>query len=113
MKLAAILAAAMLAAAPASADVLLGAGCGGAQTVIAPASNTKSGTRIVIVKSACEGPRREVIHTLAPGEPMQTTILIRKAPKAPDARGSGNVIRVRDRNDFTGGSQARILRVGD
>lgn len=110
MKLAAILAAAMLAAAPASADVLLGAGCGGAQTVIAPASNAKSGTRIVIVKSACEGPRREVIHTLAPGEPMQSTILIRKAPKA---AGTGNVIRVRDRNDFTGGSQARILRVGD
>lgn len=112
MKFAAIFAAAVAIAAPASADVLLGAGCGGSQTLVT-AGAAKGGTQLVIVRgSACEGPRREVVHTLEPGKPVSTTIIVRRG--AGETSGNQKVVRVGDRRaDFGGSSQARVVRVGN
>lgn len=111
MKFAAILIAAAFIAAPASADVLLGSGCGGSQTLVTSGA-AKGGTQVVIVRgSGCEGPRRQVIHTLEPGKPVSTTIVIHRA--SGQASGNQKVIRTADgRADFGSSSQARIVRVG-
>lgn len=110
MKLAATLIAALLMAAPASAEVLLGGGCGG-QTIVSTSGNTGKGTQVVIVTGGCaaQGPRREVIHTLTPGEPMKTTIVIRRQG---GTGGGPAVINVAKAIEAGGGSsQARIVRV--
>jgi hypothetical protein len=111
MKRSALLMFAALIATPASAEVLLGAGCSGAQTFISTSDPARKGPRIVILSGGCaaEGPRREVIHTMSPGEPMRTTILIRNQGGA--AAGGPAVIDVARAIETGTTGQTRIVRV--
>lgn len=110
MKLAILLAAICAFAAPASAQQLAGANCSKAAQL--DVSDMAKGGVIIITGPCAEaGPAREVIHVARPGEPMATTVVIRRKEGA--ASQQSGVIKVSDRGGFSGSTQARIIRVGD
>lgn len=108
MKLAILLAAACALTAPALAQPLAGGSCSKAAEL--DVSNMAKGGVIVITGPCADaGPAREIIHIARPGEPMATTVVIRR--REGGASQQGAVIKVSDRQDFSGSSQARIVRV--
>ena len=108
MKLAILLAAACALAAPAFSQTLAGANCSKSAEVNV-SDMTKGGVIIITGPCAQAGPAREVIHMARPGEPMATTVIIRRREGASSQQGA--VIKVSERGDFSGSSQARIIRV--
>lgn len=105
MKLAILLAAVFALAAPALAE----GNC--SKAVQLDVSEMTEGSVIVITGPCAEaGPAREVIHVARPGEPMATTVVIRR--KQGEASQQSSVIKVSERSDFSGSTQARIIRVG-
>lgn len=110
MKLAILLAAACALAAPAIAQPLAGGDCSKAAQL--DVSNMSKGGVIIITGPCAEaGPAREVIHIARPGEPMATTVVIRR--REGGASQQSAVIKVSDRKGFSGSTQARIIRVGE
>lgn len=107
MKLALLLAAACALAAPAFAQTLAGANCSKA-TQLDVSDLTTGGVIIITGPCAEAGPAREVIHMARPGEPMATTIVIRRRQ---GGSSQTRVVNVADKPDFGAGSQARIIRV--
>lgn len=108
MKLAILLAAACVLALPAFSQPLAGGDCSKAAQL--DVSEMTNGGVIIITGPCAEaGPAREVIHVARPGEPMATTVVIRRR-EGTSAQQSA-VIKVADRGDFSGSSQARIIRV--
>lgn len=90
------------------------AGIASAETARAcPGSNilipahTGKGTQTVIVSGSCA---REIVHTLRPGEPVSTTLIVRRTGK-----GGGQAAHIRlddqSKRDFNSSSSARIIRV--
>lgn len=110
MKLAILLAATCALAAPAFSQTLSGGDCSKAAQLDVSSMN-KGGVIIITGPCAEAGPAREVIHITRPGEPMATTVVIRRRSGA--ASGGSDVIRVSDRAGFSASSQARLIRVGD
>ena len=110
MKLAILLAAACALALPALAQPLAGGNCSKAAQLDV-SDMAKGGVIIITGPCADAGPAREVIHVGRPGEPMVTTVVIRRKDGAV-SRQSG-VIKVSDRAGFSGSTQARIIRVGE
>lgn len=110
MKLAILTAALGALAAPALAQPLAGGDC--SKAVQLDVSGMTEGGVIIITGPCAEaGPAREVIHVARPGEPMATTVVIRR-PEGASSQQSA-VIKVSDRAGFSSSSQARIIRVGD
>ncbi|PKP80272.1 MAG: hypothetical protein CVT79_15540 [Alphaproteobacteria bacterium HGW-Alphaproteobacteria-18] len=110
MKLAILLTAMIALAAPAIAQPLAGGDCSKAAQL--DVSNMSKGGVIIITGPCAEaGPAREVIHMARPGEPMATTVVIRRREGASSQQSA--VIKVSDRKGFSGSTQARIIRVGD
>lgn len=108
MKLAILLAAACALALPALSQPLAGGNC--SKAVQLDVSEMTNGGVIIITGPCAEaGPAREVIHVARPGEPMATTVVIRRREGASAQQSA--VIKVSDRGDFSGSSQARIIRV--
>lgn len=103
---------AALAALPASAlaQPLAGGDCSKAAQ-LEVSGLTKGGVIIITGPCADVGPAREVIHVARPGEPMVTTVVIRQKEGASTRQDA--VIRVTDRNGFSGSSQAKLIRVGN
>ncbi|ABI78795.1 hypothetical protein HNE_3269 [Hyphomonas neptunium ATCC 15444] len=110
MKLAILLAATCALAAPAFAQGLAGANCSKAAQLDV-SDMEKGGVIIITGPCADAGPAREVIHMARPGEPMATTVVIRRRDAGASQQSA--VIKVSDRAGFSGSSQARIIRVGD
>jgi len=108
MKLAILLAAACVLALPALSQPLAGGNCSKA-VQLDVSEMTKGGVIIITGPCAEAGPAREVIHVARPGEPMATTVVIRRREGASAQQSA--VIKVSDRGDFSGSSQARIIRV--
>lgn len=110
MKLAILLAAACALTLPALAQSLAGGNC--SKSVQLDVSEmTKGGVVVITGPCADAGPAREVIHVARPGEPMATTVVIRRREGASTQQSA--VIKVADRAGFSGSSQARIIRVPD
>jgi len=110
MKLAILLAAACVLALPAFSQPLAGGDCSKA-VQLDVSEMTKGGVIIITGPCADAGPAREVIHVARPGEPMATTVVIRRKDGAPSEQ--SGVIKVSDRSGFSSSSQARIIRIGD
>lgn len=108
MKLAILLAAACVLALPALSQPLAGGNCSKA-VQLDVSEMTKGGVIIITGPCAEAGPAREVIHVARPGQPMATTVVIRRREGASAQQSA--VIKVSDRGDFSGSSQARIIRV--
>ncbi|AXE65675.1 hypothetical protein HPO_15036 [Hyphomonas polymorpha PS728] len=108
MKLAILLAAASALALPAFSQPLAGGNCSKA-VQLDVSEMTKGGVIVITGPCAEAGPAREVIHVARPGEPMATTVVIRRR-EGVSAQQSA-IIKVSDRGDFSGSSQARIIRV--
>ncbi|MGE6697116.1 hypothetical protein ACQKH5_05440 [Hyphomonas sp. NPDC076900] len=108
MKLAILLAAACALALPALSQPLAGGNCSKA-VQLDLSEMTKGGVIIITGPCAEAGPAREVIHVARPGEPMATTVVIRRREGASAQQSA--VIKVADRSGFSGSSQARIIRV--
>ncbi|MFN7055745.1 hypothetical protein [Hyphomonas sp.] len=105
MKAAILVLAAIALSGPASAQALLGAGCGGSAALITPpAAGT---TQVVVVRDGCPGPARQVIQTMRPGERTATTIIVRRGEPSSPAL----ITDTADRKDFAASSSARIVRV--
>lgn len=108
MKLAILLAAACALTLPALAQPLAGGNCSKAAEL--DVSNmTKGGVIIITGLCADAGPAREVIHVARPGEPMATTVVIRR--REGGASQQSAVIKVSEAQNFSGSSQARIIRI--
>lgn len=107
MKYAAILAALAALAAPAFAQPRFD--CTNAVQLDA-ADLSKGGVIIITGPCASSGPAREVIHTARPGEPLVTTVVIRRAK---NGASQSRQIKVADGQYFGASSQARIIRVPD
>ena len=108
MKLAILLAAASALALPALSQPLAGGDC--SKAVQLDVSEMTNGGVIIITGPCAEaGPAREVIHVARPGEPMATTVVVRRREGASAQQSA--VIKVADRGGFSGSSQARIIRV--
>ena len=110
MKLTILLAAVCALASPALAQPLAGGNCSKAVQLDVSAM-TEGGVIVITGPCAEAGPAREIIHVGRPGEPMATTVVIRRREGASTQQGA--VIKVSERGDFSGSSQARIIRVGD
>lgn len=110
MKFALSLAAMIALAAPAFAQGLAGANCSKAAQLDV-SDMAKGGVIIITGPCADAGPAREVIHMARPGEPMATTVVIRRRDEGSSPQGA--VIKVSDRKGFSGSTQARIIRVGE
>lgn len=108
MKLAILLAAASALALPAFSQPLAGGNCSKAVQMDV-SEMTKGGVIVITGPCAEAGPAREVIHVARPGEPMATTVVIRRREGASAQQSA--VIKVSDRGGFSGSSQARIIRV--
>lgn len=110
MKLAILTAALCALAAPALGQPLAGGNCSKA-VQLDVSDMTKGGVILITGPCAEAGPAREVIHIARPGEPMATTVVIRRKDSASSQQSA--VIKISDRGGFSGSSQARIIRVGD
>ncbi len=107
MKHAAILTALLALAAPALAQPRVD--CTNAVRVD-QADLSKGGVIVITGPCAASGPAREVIHTARPGEPVVTTVVIRRAR---DGANQTKLVKVADGQYFGASSQARIIRVPD
>lgn len=110
MKLAILLAAACAFAAPSLAQPLAGGDCSKA-VQLDVSEMTKGGVIVITGPCADAGPAREIIHVVRPGEPMASTVVIRRREGASMQQSA--VIKVADRAGFSGSTQARIIRVPD
>ena len=107
MKHAILLAALLATSAPAYAQALSGPDCSNAVR-LDHADVAKGGVIIITGPCANSGPAREVVHTARPGEPMVTTVILRRQQ---NGGSQAKVINVDDAKYLNTSSQARIIRL--
>lgn len=108
MKYPALFAAMLAMAAPAYGQTVSGPDCSNSVR-LDHADVARGGVIVITGPCAASGPAREVIHTARPGEPMVTTVVIRRPDTA--SASQARVISVAERQDFDANSAARIIRL--
>lgn len=109
MKYAAILAVGLFLATPAQAETLAGGNC---DSPVLLSSGASSRDTLIVIQGSCASSERrsQVIHTFGDDGSASTTVVIRRTGKGSSP---ARVIKVENRDGFSKGTAAKLIRVGE